>query len=502
MQKTGLIIGVLVLLLVWTSTALGAGVRPLVIDLDLKPGEQAEFEIALTPGAKEEIVHLSLYQPIQILNGSLTYEVADPTIFPVTNWITLESNAVKVLPGADTTVKGTVQVPFSAGGSQTVIIMVEPQASITQQGVTFRVRYAVRLNIRVDRPGLRSTAELTMFQLTSGEELEPVVRVRIKNPSVWDYLVSGEVTIRDEQRRLVERISIAAEASASSGSDKLRVYPGYEVELTGDVTRRLIPGEYQIRGFFRYGDHGQIIQNKTIVISEGDFNFTTGNLGVFSVEPTAFKFELRAGERRSQVLQVQSEVGETVQILVEASDVQPQYPYSLLNLIELRSTEFQLAGRSRLRAAFTLAVPREVENGSYHGNLVLKAVSLDTGDFISEQIVPISLVIGEDHDCMVEVRSLAAQLIEGEGHWLSLDLYNSGNALVTPTVSLVIYDMEDAFVQRAILELSDGVSYIIPLESQQFETMIPELESGSYRVEIKVETNMEELTAVERILEL
>ena len=67
---------------------------------------------------------------------------------------------VNVYPGSEAKVSGTVRVPFSAGGSHTAVIMVEPQVPMIQSGITFRVRYAVRLNIRVDRPGLRRTAEL------------------------------------------------------------------------------------------------------------------------------------------------------------------------------------------------------------------------------------------------------------------------------------------------------------------------------------------------------
>ncbi len=156
MRKAIIAAVVLLFLVSWPS--LGAGVRPLVLDLDLTPGDRTEFEITLTPGTTEEIVDLTLYQPIQLLDGSLNYLPADPAGFPAANWITLERNQVRVIPGAETSVKGTVQVPFSAGGTYVAVIMVEPQTPVAQQGITFRVRYAVRLNIRVNRPGLLTGA--------------------------------------------------------------------------------------------------------------------------------------------------------------------------------------------------------------------------------------------------------------------------------------------------------------------------------------------------------
>ncbi|MFY9564622.1 MAG: hypothetical protein WAQ71_10480, partial [Limnochordia bacterium] len=107
MRKTILMTVFLLLVLNWS--VVGAGVRPLILDLDLTPGDRAEFEITLTPGAAEEIVDLSFYQPIQLLDGSLNYEPVNPDTFPVADWVTLDSYQVRVLPGAETTVKGTVQ---------------------------------------------------------------------------------------------------------------------------------------------------------------------------------------------------------------------------------------------------------------------------------------------------------------------------------------------------------------------------------------------------------
>ncbi|MFY9436277.1 MAG: hypothetical protein WAQ42_05145 [Limnochordia bacterium] len=87
MRKTILMTVFLLLVLNWS--VVGAGVRPLILDLDLTPGDRTEFEITLTPGTTEEIVDLTLYQPIQLLDGSLNYLPADPAGFPAANWITL-----------------------------------------------------------------------------------------------------------------------------------------------------------------------------------------------------------------------------------------------------------------------------------------------------------------------------------------------------------------------------------------------------------------------------
>ena len=68
-----------------------------------------------------------------------------------------------------------------------------------------------------------------------------MIRALVANPSAWDYLVSGEVTVRDSERRLVERIQLNSEAGARANLTETRIYPGSEVEYTGTVTKRLEP---------------------------------------------------------------------------------------------------------------------------------------------------------------------------------------------------------------------------------------------------------------------
>ena len=501
MRKTILMTVFLLLVLNWS--VVGAGVRPLILDLDLTPGDRTEFEITLTPGTTEEIVDLTLYQPIQLLDGSLNYLPADPAGFPAANWITLERNQVRVIPGAETSVKGTVQVPFSAGGTYVAVIMVEPQTPVAQQGITFRVRYAVRLNIRVNRPGLLTTCELTRFELVRGEDGQPVLKARLKNTSPWDYLVSGEITIRDDQRRLVERILIMAESLVGSNYTSVRLYPGYEVEMIGEITRKLTPGEYQLRGFFRYGDRGQIIHNEVIRVNEGDFNYPAADeIGVFSLEPAAMDLKLRPGERRSQVVQLQSEVGEDVQVAVGLRDIKTEYPHSVLDWIELRSSEVLLRGRGSARVPVTLVVPRDAAPGSYHGNLVFQAFDVETGEPIGEKAVLVSLLIGDEPEYGVEVRSLAAMYIEGEGHWLSVDLYNSGRVMISPHISLVVFDREGNYVQRAELRLPEGINKVLPLESRQLEAVVPGLESETYVVKLEIYDSGTQIAVLERTLEI
>lgn len=489
-----LIIGLIFCSHAWTAAA--AGIRPLAIDLDLKPGDYGEFELHIIPGLGEELVDLTLYQPVQLLSGSLIYEQPMNPSFTALSWISLEQQTVRVLPGEEAVVKGTVRIPFSASGSHTVVIMVEPRIPKITSGIGFQVRYAVRLNIRIDKPGLRHQAQLGSLGLEADDEGLPVIKGLIQNPSAWDFLVSGEAVIRDENRRLVERITLRAPAAMTSGSDATRVYPGAEVEFLGKVTRRITPGEYTIQAFFRYGENGQILFRDNITVHPDDFNFPgIDELGAVTAVPEAVYFPLRAGERRSQVFELQNEMGDPVQVEVELADIVSEYPYSLIDWIQLRAQSgFEIPARGKSRFAMTIAVPREeVADGSYHGNLVLKALHKDTSELLSERKIPLSVLVGDQHQMEVEIRSLTGQYSPDEGSYLSLDLYNSGNVPISPTASLVISTEQGEFVQRSLMTLPEGVIEVLPLQLQQLESVVQELEAGTYEVEIQITHRNEEI---------
>lgn len=485
---------IFVLMILWLSllanifinSTHAVGVHPLIIDIDAIPGEICEFKLVLTPSDLEETVNISFYQPVQILNGSLVYEEADIGQFPAAGWVSLDANRVKVYPGGDTVINGMVRVPFSAGGSHTVVIMVEPEPPESQSGISFVIRYAIRLNIRIDRPGLRLSAQLADYGLVPGEYQEPLVQARLHNTSAWDYVVTGEATLRDHNRHLVERVVLNAATAVSFGMDSTRVYPGAMVDFFGEITRRLDPGEYQLRVFLRYGDTGQIVKNETIIVEEGQYNFPKADaLGAFSLNEEKIEIDLRSGSRRSQAVQLVNELGEPIIVTTELVEVEPGYDYSVVDWIEvLAGTRMEIISRGRSRLAFTIAVPREAESGSYHGYLLLKAYSKSTGKFINERLLPVQVLVGDDHNAEVVVRSFAGGLLE-DGCYLWVDIENSGNIPIEPQIHIVAFNQEGEFVQRGVLTVPEVVDKVLPQKAQVLDGFI-DLEPGTYDIEISV----------------
>lgn len=485
-------LGLLVLLIFTLTLITGAnevyavGVRPLVIEMIVRPGDEREFSIDLIPDTMEELIELVLYEPVQQLSGGLMYQLPVNPGFSATSWVSFNENPIRVRPGQESQATGIVRVPFSASGSHTVVVMVESRPPDDPSGFTFRVRYAVRLRIVVERAGIRPTAELNSLVVRPGEKGEPVIAARFHNTSPLDYFVSGEVTIRDQDRRLVERITLRTPAGSSAGSDTTRVYPGAEVEFVGSITRPLSPGEYWIQAFLRYGESGQILQNETIIISPGEYVFPGfDESAAIVVTPPHVDHQLRAGERKSQVFEFESMVGEPVRVEIGLQEIVADYAYSLVEWMELRSQpEFVLPAKARTRLAMTIAVPRDGVDGSYHGNVTFTAYSTVSGELLSESVVPINVLVGTEHRREIQIRSLQAQTIQNEGTYLSIDLVNSGNVAFMPQFSAVISNQAGEFIERVVFELPEEERGILPQQATHMLALATLLETGTYEVEV------------------
>ena len=488
-----------IFILLFTKVSFAVGVQPLVVDLNVEPGEAKEFKLTLLSGNSKEDVKFSLYQPVQLANGSLSYQKPDYQTFSAVNWLKFDHEKTTVYPKKKKTIKGTVKVPFGAGGSHTVIIMVRPQNKQKRGKISFRIQYAVRVNIRVDRAGLRPNAELVNLGLKEGKNKEPFIEARIANPSKLDYLVSGEATIRDDKNRLVERVILKSPGGTKSDSNATRMYPGSKVNYLGKINSRLIPGKYKVRTFFRYADHGQIIKTRKITINKGDFNFPTAKeIGTFSLETKRIDLNLKPGQRKSKVIRLNSEVGKNTKIVVDADGINKEYKHSLLKWLNLRSKkQFDLSGRRKGRAILTIVVPKKVKSGSYHGHIIFKSYDLESKKMLTEKKVPVSVVVGEENNYKIKVRSLKVKKVK-EGNLLSLDLYNKSSIFIKPNAEVVIINQQGEFVKKVNLSLPEQVNRVLPLKSQRLTSINKKLKSGEYTAKIVLRHNGKKIKKVEK----
>ncbi|HOB44130.1 MAG: hypothetical protein WBH35_06570 [Bacillota bacterium] len=502
LRKYSATIALLALILLLLSAEVGAvGVRPLALDMYLQPGDTSEFELILSPEPTQQVVSLSLFRPVQLINGALAYEEGDASIYKAIDWIHLEQERVVVNPGEDTIVKGRVRVPFDAGGSYIVVVMVEPEGSTGHvegaSGVVFRVRYAVRIAIHVDRPGLRPSAEVVDFQLVPDEERRPLVVTHIVNPSPLMYSVSAEVTIRDQNRRLVQRIDLQTQTARDSGLLSTSIFPGSQLRLEGAVTEPLFPGDYEMRLFLRYADGRQVIKREQISLTGGEFN-QDDRMACLKVEPEGIEVSMRPGGSATQVIEMTNRIGEPVTVQIVGSNIRDEYPYSIFDSLEVGlrgQTELTLEPRRPGRSILTIRAPREVADGGYYGNLEIGVFS-EAGDLVEVHTVPISAVVGSPSDYKVDILSLHADYYDGEC-LLSLAVQNRGNVHVIPSATAYIKDSQGVVISTQQLTLQEGISRILPEKVAYLTATASNLEPGEYVVDISVRQDAFELVRSE-----
>jgi len=483
-------------LLMFSCGVFAVGVRPLVVDLDLRPGGVEEFELVLSPGESEEIVNLNLYQPLQLLTGGLTYQEGDPETYQAIEWVKLENNRVVVPPGEEKTVKGRVEVPFNAGGSHTVVVMVEPEVEQAKTGITFRVRYAVRINIVVDRPGLRAQAEVLDFGLDEDEEGNPVMNMRLRNPSALHYNASAEVTIRDEKRRLVERVELRTPAAWQSGRGTTRIYPGAEVLFTGDVTEPLFPGDYQMKLFVRYAEGQQVIMSRDLSIESGDFPKAQEAARV-KVEPETIDVRVRPGGASSAVVNIENRTGGPLCVKMGARDIESGYERSVYKhtQVQLRgNSEFELDARRRGRTVLTIRLPRDIEPGGYYGFLDIGVFSGET--IIEKHSVRLDVIAEGKMEYKAEIVSLYTDFQDGE-HLFTVDVRNLGSVHILPRARMYLKDGNGKIVRTLWLTLQEGLDSILPGQAGLTIGTARDIEPGRYMADITVMCEAGEIAAGE-----
>ena len=137
---------------------------------------------------------------------------------------------------------------------------------------------------------------------------------------------------------------------------------------------------------------------------------------------------------------MQSEIGDTSRIVISGNDIEKGYENSLLDWVKvLGKSEFDLAGRYPGRGVFTFVIPKDTPSGSYHGDIVFQAFNPETKKLTDEKKVPVSIIVGKEHNYDIEFRSLN-YIKDDEGYLLSLDIKNSSNIQIAPKANITITD--------------------------------------------------------------
>lgn len=485
-KKTGLIIVAgMIFILFFSGPSPAIGLRPLVFELDLVPGAVEDFEIILSPEETRTVVNLDLYQPVQLQGGELVFQKGNPKWYPATGWVELEKTRTVVVPGRKTVVSGRVRVPFDARGSHIVAVMVEPEAP-QEPGVTLRFRFAVRLHIRVDRPGLRPAAEVKELAITGGEKGEPVIQALVQNTSPLDYLTTAEATVRDSQGRLVERVEMRPEMMWNYSQPEIRIYPFSELLYSGLPQKYLPPGEYRLQFFFRYAAGRQVVISETVQVKEGDFLFPEALMAAVQISPHSLEFIGRPGTVTSRGLTFENTSEQVLKIILEPVDIESGYPYSVF-----ANTEFSIRGAGcfliepgrKINTIITVCFPRDAKTQGNYGLLKVKVVNPE-GKLVEEQVIALAAVVTGEHRYTAEILDLTFNREEGEV-FLAAVLKNTGNREFFPGARVLFQDMEGEPL-NAIKLTPVGEEYVLPAKSITLRGTAGNLPPGGYQAEVEI----------------
>lgn len=354
----------------------------------------------------------------------------------------------------------------------------------------------------MNSPGLRENIELQNFELKSDENGHPVISTRLHNNSSLMYNAAGEVTIRDENRQLIERVPIRSDYAASNDNQATTLYPGSEVIFKGKVTEALTAGTYDLQLFLKYADGRQLIESKNVEV--GDEFVDPKNMNYIEIEPNSIIQELRRGGAHTQPLNISNRTGEEILIQIKNQKISSNYQRSLFDNfeVELRGNQqATIEGRRSERPVLIVRSPREeIAAGGYYDKVQVTVFDPESEEQLQTKTVDLAFVVGEDFNYAAEVQDLQVKRIDQEVLF-STTVLNQSDLHFAPRAR--IYLKQDEEIMETInLELPEEKEYILPEMSGLLNTNVQDIEAGEYTAEVTILRNEEEITVKEFEVEI
>jgi len=498
---------VMILLLFFVSTGdCAVGVQPLVIPLQLKPGETGSFQFKLSALDNiPEQVEFAIYQPFQQPDGSLSFII--PENFQVNQWIRLDTTRVLLKPGEEFTVRGTVKIPLNAKGSHLAAVMVEPKNFQANDAMQLGVRYAVLLNIKIDAPGLRPTAKVNAFELIRNANGEPLVYAVVQNNSLLDYYTSAFITIRDNKtKRLIERVELRPEVGWLNSKSEMHMLPGSILQYYGTPNQVLTPGEYELRLFYQYGSSGQILLSKTIQVKSGDFYYQENKLKRVSVSTDYLTFNGRPGTSMLKSFSVENKWNQPLRVLLEPTEIEPNYPFSVLKFVNLEfkpGKEVILEPRRMTTIIVKANFPKDsVVQGNY-GILKVKVFSMGPNPMLLEEsMLNLEAVVTGTYKTEAEAVGISAAR-DGSNYLVSVIVKNKGNIKIAPQADVVIKGENGKTLGMVKVNgTGEKEQAVVPFKTMTLMGYAEGFKPGKYQAEIRIYHGSNEIGVSRLTMEL
>ena len=264
-------------------------VAPMMISLDGKAGQKQTFEFTVRAQSAGQVV-LNIYKLKQMHSGHMEFLPLNKDDAGLVKWITLNSDKLKLKDNQSQTVKGKIKIPRGIKGSHLAAIMIEEVRPNNAKRVSVTVRYAIVIDLKLAADHSRLEGHLAPLRIEQREEGSYIVTEFTNLSSRPEYLKSV-IDIRNEEHRLIERISLLTESAQQRKESKSRVFPKTTVGLKGLISKPLKSGILTLSARNRFG-RSNLPRGKTEI--EFNKNQSTQALGYelapIIIEPTTLGF--------------------------------------------------------------------------------------------------------------------------------------------------------------------------------------------------------------------
>jgi hypothetical protein len=326
-----------------------------------------------------------------VVAGGLPAEVEDANR-SCRDWITVEPSTFRLLPEEGLRLICRMQPPKNVSGGYYAIISCNGTPSrgsderTAESGVGAAIEFSHRALIPVlltiPAPQLKAVIDAGNAIITCSKEKGGyTVEIPVRNRGNIHTRMSGTIEVRSEAGQLIDKF----ELEAGRGF----ILPEHERPFIGKLSANLPDGVYVAQARLEAELSGPPMRNSfpfyikdgqpTVAEITDDLRAKLGTQSVgFAVMPAQMLVMLRAGARRSQVVEVINLTKDTIPIrasLMEwyrvvngqdmVSDEEPPHGHSGKAFVEIPQQELELGPLSRRRVPLIVSLPKEATGERY-----------------------------------------------------------------------------------------------------------------------------------------
>ncbi|BBE30785.1 hypothetical protein OSSY52_09260 [Tepiditoga spiralis] len=474
------------------------GIRPMLFEVNAKPGDTINEEIFLDPEMIDKNVNVELYQFIQNENGEFSFLKADKDVFPEINWINYE-NKILVPAGKNTISNVKIKVPLNAKpGTYNFILMMTPETVKAKTGISIVMRYAVRISLNVSGIS-RKKVELKNINIIPDQDKKPTIVATVLNSSDFDLKTSVNAIIRNIKGKIIEKIPLKTAYMMKNSKNEQKILSKNEVQFYGTSKYLVSAGEYRVDVFLNYDDNQKIYTSK-IKIPKNVFSFASGKELALKLNPNFLSYKLYPGAAKTSAIRLENFSDFNTKVKVGGAEFPISKDKSMLKWISLKTKNPIILNAGRhTNLITTIRVPKNVEDGAYYGKLLLNSYTKDS-TFLTQEIVNCEVLIGNT-TTNATVLNYNYKEMNDSGSF-SIKIKNTGDRYILPKATLNISNEKRESIGNFGLSSTSESRWLMNGESTILFGDTVKLEKGKYYFSINIYNSDEILTKYSGILDI